>query len=890
MISATRWFYERHSLLIIVFGGVVCGISSQITWLAGYSVHNAVEMQVVWFRIVSAAVLTPLVFLGVHGLSNRMFYPLVISQDRLARTSRLDALTYLVFLASVMGALGIRFKFILALMLLFCVGLKMLIVLYQRQGQDSDDDQFLLNRWWLTFLFLLSGFAALIYQIVWQRVLFTAYGVNIESVTIVVSIFMLGLGIGSLIGGYLSKRYSGRLPELFLACEISIGVFGLVSLSLIEFVAEMTLHESLLRVSVVIFGLLLVPTMLMGATLPILVGYLDRYNRNVGRSVGVLYLFNTFGSALAAYATAAIFFHRFGLQATVYIAVFGNFIVGLFVYGYCKSVVSRSSPAAETIPQAQPPVSKTPGTIQWLPILALSAAVGFLSLSQEIVWIRVLSFATASHPEVFAYVLAAFLMGVALGAWLGHKLCELLNIKPMNYIAAMLVAGAVIGWTSIPIINDLIAIDRAAGIQLAYVFIATIAFCLGGIFPILCHQVIPDQKNVGLPVSWIYFANIVGATIGPLVTGFILMDMFSLETIVLQVSIGCALLGYIVYLASRKAHRTSVVTASAATAALIAVFLVFQEPMYSQMLINLQFDKGCDEDEKPRSFKHEIQNRSGIITVCSSRDGDIVYGGGIYDGRFNVDPVNNSNSITRTYFIAALHDSPREVLEIGLSTGSWLRILTLHEGVERVDVVEINEGYLKLLQHYPENASAIKDPRVKIHIDDGRRWLNRNPHRKFDFVLMNTTYHWRSNITNLLSREFLQLVKAHLKPNGVVYFNTTGNQDIPYTASAVFKHVVMFANFVAASDRAFSEDADLRRRNLLKFKAGGKPIFLSSNAHERVLNHLIETPTPDLGPTFRKLNNLTLITDDNMRTEFSRNYAAIVKQEWTWASLARRMQ
>src|SRR5260370_32410011 len=94
----------------------------------------------------------------------------------------------------------------------------------------------------LSWLFLVSGFAALIYQIVWQRALFTAFGVNIESITIIVAVFMFGLGVGSLVGGWLSQRFPGHLPQMFLISEVSIGLFGLVSLPLIKAVSVLTLH------------------------------------------------------------------------------------------------------------------------------------------------------------------------------------------------------------------------------------------------------------------------------------------------------------------------------------------------------------------------------------------------------------------------------------------------------------------------------------------------------------------------------------------------------------------------------------------------------------------------------------------------------------------------
>ena len=123
----------------------------------------------------------------------------------------------------------------------------------------------------LGYLFLLSGSSAIIYQIAWQRTLYTSFGINIESITMIVSIFMFGLGMGSLLGGQLSKKFPNKLPFLFLICEIVIGLFGLVSISLIKQVSIFTLHASPWSLAIIIYGLLAIPTLAMGATLPILV-------------------------------------------------------------------------------------------------------------------------------------------------------------------------------------------------------------------------------------------------------------------------------------------------------------------------------------------------------------------------------------------------------------------------------------------------------------------------------------------------------------------------------------------------------------------------------------------------------------------------------------------
>ncbi len=184
---------------------------------------------------------------------------------------------------------------------------------------------------WVYSAFFLSGFAALVYQLAWQRVLFTLYGTNVESVTLVVTAFMLGLGLGSLLGGVLSEREQWPLIAVFGAMETTIGVFGFFSLQLFEAVGRWTLGLTTLQTGLVAFLLLLVPTMLMGATLPVLVAQLVRRSGNVGRSLGLLYFINTLGSAAAALATALVLLGALGLRSSVRVAALCSLSAGASV-------------------------------------------------------------------------------------------------------------------------------------------------------------------------------------------------------------------------------------------------------------------------------------------------------------------------------------------------------------------------------------------------------------------------------------------------------------------------------------------------------------------------------------------------------------------------------
>jgi len=207
------------------------------------------------------------------------------------------------------------------------------------------------RRLWLYAVFLVSGFAALIYQVVWQRSLFAIYGINVESVTMVVTAFMLGLGIGSIAGGAISKDPSRPALLLFSLVELGIGLFGIVSLSLFHWVGSFTLGMSTLGTFFITFILVLFPTMLMGATLPLLVSHLVRASGNVGKSVGTLYFVNTLGSAFASAISVLYLMGHHGQSGSVRIAACLNFVVsaGAFVahrMGQSASAVASTSEAA----------------------------------------------------------------------------------------------------------------------------------------------------------------------------------------------------------------------------------------------------------------------------------------------------------------------------------------------------------------------------------------------------------------------------------------------------------------------------------------------------------------------------------------------------------------
>ena len=184
----------------------------------------------------------------------------------------------------------------------------------------------------LSFAFFLSGGAGLIYQVAWQRILFSAFGIDLVSVTVIVSAFMLGLGIGAIAGGRIVDRHPSHALLLFALSEASIGIFGFLSPFVLRWASDAFYDQSIFVIGVVNYLLVLIPTSLMGATLPILIVHLTRTWRNVGRSTGWLYSINTVGAMFGALVTSFILFNYVGLNAVIYMAACINILVAATVY------------------------------------------------------------------------------------------------------------------------------------------------------------------------------------------------------------------------------------------------------------------------------------------------------------------------------------------------------------------------------------------------------------------------------------------------------------------------------------------------------------------------------------------------------------------------------
>jgi SAM-dependent methyltransferase len=312
-----------------------------------------------------------------------------------------------------------------------------------------------------------------------------------------------------------------------------------------------------------------------------------------------------------------------------------------------------------------------------------------------------------------------------------------------------------------------------------------------------------------------------------------------------------------------------------------AFFSVLLLPVLANNVLESLLPKRTPDSIPP--FARVVENRSGIITVDRS---GVVWGDGSYDGRFNTNLVHDTNGIVRPFSLSLFHAAARDVLMIGFSSGSWAQVIANNPAVSSLTIVEINPGYLELAAEVPEVASVLTNPKVTIVIDDGRRWLRLNRERRFDVIVSNTTWYFRANVTNLLSTDFLELIRRHLRPGGVFFYNTTNSDRVQRTGCLVFPFAARFTNHMIVSDSPIVWDFERWRRTLEAYRIDGQSVLDLDHSEDRVaLDQLMsfqasmrseairsaQKPIEPCTAILARTEGKNPVTDDNMGSEW-RNY------------------
>ncbi len=477
---------------------------------------------------------------------------------------------------------------------------------------------------------------------------------------------------------------------------------------------------------------------------------------------------------------------------------------------------------------------------------------GCSSLMVEVLWVRVVGFAEAGRAEIFASVLGTYLLGIALGAYLGRRLCFGSEQRTLRGLFWLLLASSIFDPVSIIAFSK--SPQELGGLLAALPWIVGGAALKGAAFPLVHHLGSNDQSRFkGVSFSTVYVFNLAGCTIGPALMALVTLDHFSTRE-------------HFMFISAMSALTASAVAWRAGGTRLILMPCI-AAPLLWWVPDPLRA-KATTPEGVPMVFW--MENKEGVIHSAGDGNADTVYGGNVYDGRINIDLRTNQNRIDRVHGLMLAHPAPSEALVIGVSGGSWARIIAGYPSVHTIDAVEINPAYKRMIERYPAVSPVLDDPRLNLVFDDGRRWLRRHPDKRYDVIATNSTFHWRAGATNLLSRDFMNELKGHLKPGGIVLLNTTGSADVVKTAASSFRHAYVYRNTVLMSDTDFVPTLRQGAARLFDVRLGPSIDLDPDSSEDRQLaRDVAGYPLLDLDAFEQESGRRgEIVTDFNMITEY----------------------
>jgi spermidine synthase len=621
-------------------------------------------------------------------------------------------------------------------------------------------------------VFFVSGAAALVYEVVWTRSLTLVFGVTTYATATVLATYMGGLALGSWYFGRWIDR--GRHPlRVYAGLELGIGLYALLVPVFFDAVqpAYVLLHQAdlpapvfaLLR-ALMMGGVLLVPTTLMGGTFPVLVRFFVASRGQVGGATGLLYAFNTAGAVAGCVLAGFVLIAEFGLAVSIWVAVVANLACALSAVALAPFTRGAAMPVAEAGPAETGDAS--PRTIVFV-LIAIGLS-GFAALAYEVVWTRALLRYIHNSVYAFTTMLTTFLAGIAIGSALYTAFLR--NLRRQLLLFAVLELSVGIGFlvsahlfAYLPQITEALrgtaAIDSfGASLQSMVLMSGLILFVpsvlLGATVPAATHLSASRLSTIGSTVGRVYAVNTLGSILGSLGAGFLLIPVLGMQgtitlLVALNIVLGSLLLMTDLSLASRRAPI-------AVAAAAIVGLLVFALP---SDLFRRTFSP---KNHTLVFYQEGVTDTVGVVEQNGQRR--IQY----EDQRGTAGTTSYSWNFFLGHLPMLLHPGePQNVLHICFGVGNSLSAVVRHDSVERVDNVELSPHILDAASYFWTNNAVISNPKVNTIIDDGRNHLM-TTREVYDVIALEPPLLFTAGVIHLFTREFYEHAEKRLAPDGVL--------------------------------------------------------------------------------------------------------------------------
>jgi spermidine synthase len=652
----------------------------------------------------------------------------------------------------------------------------------------------------LLVLFFLSGFAGLVYEVVFSKALALTFGSTALAQYTVLATYMGGMAIGAWLGGVFAAKTKSPM-RIYALCELCIGVYALftplifllvqwIYTSLGQGVAPDTQYLTVLRVCLGVIALL-IPTVLMGVTFPVAIRHVRNVGVDTNESIAGLYTMNVVGAATGSLLAGYLLLPLLGKFASTYLAALIGLAVGIYVllvYGKNDLESHVATTTKETIlPKKLVVMSSRPSTLTATSAISVLAVGGAITLALEVIYIHLLAVVAGNSVYAFALMLFAFLSGLGLGAeierrFLSKRLTSIQVLVVAELGLACVIALTTHVWDAIPAyfaaygtyLPELSFAARELVRSIVCLFaMVPAALFIGMAYPAameIASLALSNEPNRGLgrAAAINTFGNISGVFLG----GFVLLPAFGSLFSLKLLAVVATGLGVIALVAELRVRRSAYfATSSAALLGLVGFAILtivctpraFDIPALTSGA-NVYFTANRWGD----TVEHRESVHGGLTSVSRLPDGTYVL---LTNGKFQGNNAEGGEMVAQVGIAVAplLHTARRgDALVIGYGTGVTTRTLAEAQ-FARVDVAEISRDIVVLADKYFSNVNdqVLKRANVQLHIADGRNFLLTQP-RNYDLISMEVSSIWFAGAANLYNREFYQLVRNRLRAEGVL--------------------------------------------------------------------------------------------------------------------------
>ncbi|RJP22823.1 MAG: MFS transporter [Candidatus Abyssobacteria bacterium SURF_5] len=655
-------------------------------------------------------------------------------------------------------------------------------------------------------LFFFSGASGLIYQVAWVRMFTHIFGSTTIAVSTVLAAFMAGLALGSYVFGVVADRYKRQSLLFYGILEGAIGAYAFALPHLLSSVES--LHVAIYRNYepgswlfilirfVICLVILLLPTTMMGATLPLLAKFLVRQFKTVGRGLGILYATNTAGAVIGCYLAGFHLIASLGVTRTMHVAVLVNLVImgaACLAHFLYVRVANEDTMGGEAAPVAERPLENYDSGKSRIIVFCFALA-GFASLCYEVLWTRALVFFMGFSTYAFSAMLTTFLLGLALGSFLFSRIADKSNDRYFLFFKIEAVIG-LWGILSIPLFTwafyklqerweYYVNIDLSWEYTFHYKFLKAFLVMIlpttlmGAAFPVVCRIFTSDLKKLGRDVAAVYSANTVGAIVGSAAAGLVIIPLLGTQKgIVLIGAVNILIAMVALFMSTIPARRKAL--ALAATGGAAAIVLIFSSRDVVLRAPWEQWESLLFYEEDSMALVKVFRTEDGRTVL--SIDGDTLAGTG---------EIMQTNQKMLAHLPMLLHDDPRTVLIVGFGAGGTSYSMSLYQP-DRIDCVEFVPSVLKAAPFFDEvNHGVLSSPIYNVTLDDGRTFLLTSEDT-YDVLSVDTIDPKHYGSSNLYSRDFYELCRQRLNPDGIMV------QWLPFSWLTCRELSAVFASFAS---------------------------------------------------------------------------------------------